>query len=307
MKPKTLISVIMPCYNAGEYVGGAIESILAQSLQDFELIIINDGSTDNSRQEILRYKDSRIKYIPFNENIGNYPARNAGMSIAEGKYVCVMDADDIAYENRLQLQYDYLESNPRTGAIGGQGKIINRNGELTGNLTNPVVPFRQLQVLLLMNNFVAHPTFMIRSSLLRKYQLRYDENYFYASDFDFISRCCTLFPVQNIDHELIQYRHHSQQISSKHYTMQVEYADRIRLSQLKYHNFDLSNEEKRIYLQLMKRMALSTEKLTEGLNLLNKLMEQNLQLKAFNQKFLFGFFDYVLAIAQEKMIAENVS
>lgn len=308
MKPKTLISVVMPCYNAEKYLSSAIESILAQSLQDFELIIINDGSTDNSHQEILRHKDSRIKYVPFSRNIGNYPARNAGMAIAKGKYVCVMDADDIAYENRLQLQYDYLENNPRIGAIGGQGKTINSNGELKGNLTNPVLPFRQLQVLLLMNNFVAHPTLMMRTSLLRKYQLCYDESYFYASDFDFISRCCTLFPVQNIDQELIRYRHHSQQISSKHYGMQVDFADRIRLSQLEFHNFNLSDQEKRIYLLLMKRMQLSsTTELTEAMNLLNKLMEQNLRLKAFNRRFLFDFFEYVLAIAQEKMSAENVS
>lgn len=122
MKPKSLISIIMPCYNAGRYVGAAIESILVQSFQDFELIVINDGSSDNSHQEILKYTDSRIRYTLLEKPPGNYPARNAGIAMARGKYICVMDADDIAFKDRLQVQYNYLKCHHRIGAIGGRGK-----------------------------------------------------------------------------------------------------------------------------------------------------------------------------------------
>jgi glycosyltransferase involved in cell wall biosynthesis len=89
-KYKTRISVIMPCYNAQKYISIAIGSILNQTFSDFELIIINDGSTDNTHLEIKRFIDKRIKYIQFPKNKGNYYARNVGMKRAIGKYISVM-------------------------------------------------------------------------------------------------------------------------------------------------------------------------------------------------------------------------
>jgi glycosyltransferase involved in cell wall biosynthesis len=302
MKPKVLISVIMPCYNCERYVGAAIESILTQSFQDFELIIINDGSTDNSHDEIIKRRNDRIRYIPLEKNVGNYPARNAGIMQAKGKYISVMDADDIAYKERLEIQYNYLEQHPKVGAIGGQGQFMNASGELSGKMTNPVVPYKQLRTFLLMNNFIAHPTLMVRSSFLHRYNLFYNENYRYASDFEFISRCSALFPVMNIDQELIKYRLHQEQISSKHFAMQVQYADLIRLNQLKSNNFQITAGEEEIYLRLMKKVKLnSSDDLVMGMSLLNNLLYQNRKLKVYNNKFLFGVFDYVLHIAQEKL------
>src|SRR5690348_1028736 len=101
--PKSFaISVVMPVYNSDQFVSYAIESILKQSFTQFEFIIINDGSTDESDSVIRKYlTDPRIKYIAFKQNRGNYAARNIGMKLATGKYICVMDADDIAFPDRL--------------------------------------------------------------------------------------------------------------------------------------------------------------------------------------------------------------
>ena len=112
------ISVIMPVYNTGEYLGEAIQSILDQTFRDFELIIINDGSSDNSLKIIKSFKDTRIKFISNTSNRGNYPSRNEGISIARGKYICVMDADDIALKSRLERQYLFMERNPEIGLAG---------------------------------------------------------------------------------------------------------------------------------------------------------------------------------------------
>lgn len=107
-----LVSVIMPTYNDEKYVKAAIESILEQTLDDLELIIVNDGSTDRTREVIVQITDPRIKFIDNRENRGRPYARNCGLEIAKGKYIAVMDADDIALPDKLSKQYRYMEDNP---------------------------------------------------------------------------------------------------------------------------------------------------------------------------------------------------
>ena len=104
------ISVIMPVFNEEKYLHEAIDSILHQTFDRFEFIIIDDASTDNSLAIIQSYADERIVLICNEYNVGNYPSRNKGLEIAVGKYICVMDADDVAYPQRLELQYQYLEA-----------------------------------------------------------------------------------------------------------------------------------------------------------------------------------------------------
>lgn len=108
----------MPVYNCKQFIGNAIDSILSQTFPLFELIIINDASTDNSKKIIYSYKDERICLINNNSNIGNYPSRNKGIDISKGKYIATMDADGIAFPERLRIQYEYLEKNLEILAIG---------------------------------------------------------------------------------------------------------------------------------------------------------------------------------------------
>src|SRR5690554_1848303 len=108
IKPE--VSVVMPVYNRQEYVSDAISSILNQSFADFEFIIVDDGSTDNSYNLISTFKDSRIKPIKLKENKGNYFARNLGMKRAVGKYICIIDSDDISLPDRIQIQHDFMET-----------------------------------------------------------------------------------------------------------------------------------------------------------------------------------------------------
>lgn len=127
------LSVIMPVYNGEAYLHQAIDSILKQTFRDFEFIIIDDASTDGSEKIVNSYEDSRIKFVRNVENLGNYPSRNKGLEIATGRYICVMDADDVAYPNRLDVQYHYLESHSDVQAVGTHydfailGKAMNRD------------------------------------------------------------------------------------------------------------------------------------------------------------------------------------
>ena len=107
-----VVSVIMPVYNAAKYLQKAIDSILHQTLSDFELIIINDCSTDNSDAIINSYNDPRIKYIRQPQNNGVVAAMNTGLAAVQSNYVAVMHADDISFTNRLEKEFSYLEKHP---------------------------------------------------------------------------------------------------------------------------------------------------------------------------------------------------
>lgn len=118
MKTRPMISVIMPVYNCGNFINQAIDSILDQSFSDFELIIIDDGSFDETERMVIAFRDKRINYYRLDHNAGNYHARNIGLKVAKGIYVAVMDADDIALPKRLETQYNYLESHDDVLATG---------------------------------------------------------------------------------------------------------------------------------------------------------------------------------------------
>lgn len=173
------VSIVMPAYNAERYIGEAIDSIIRQSFTDFECIIVDDGSTDNTRDIIRSYADERIVLI---ENQHDYiGSLNIGIDRAEGKYIARMDADDIMHPDRLKVQYTIMETEPSItvcsswmhhfGANVSAGSIA---GSYNGLVEFPLLAFLQ-------GNFVFHSTTMIRKSFLRKHQLEY-ESYPYAED-----------------------------------------------------------------------------------------------------------------------------
>ena len=132
-----LVSVIMSVYNGEKYLVQAIDSILNQTYQNFEFIIIDDCSTDNSSHILQEYaqKDSRIKIIKKEKNIGIkgfIKNLNLGISIAKGKYIARMDADDISLPERFQKQVDFLENNPEITLVGAQLNLINEQNKITG-------------------------------------------------------------------------------------------------------------------------------------------------------------------------------
>ena len=123
------VTVLMPAYNAANYIGEAIDSVLQQSFDDFELLIINDGSTDNTTQVIRSYNDTRIILIDHHVNHGIAAALNTGLSKAGGKYIARFDADDICSPERLQEQVSFLDNHPDYVLTGSDAEYISENGE----------------------------------------------------------------------------------------------------------------------------------------------------------------------------------
>jgi len=232
------ISVIMPAYNAEIYLHQAIDSILNQTFKNFEFIIIDDASTDSTPKIIDSYKDPRIHPIQNLFRKGNYPSRNKGMKQAKGKYICVMDADDIAFPRRLETQYYYLENHAETSAIGSN--FVFSKPEIKRKL---FLSYEELMIDLLTNNSFLHPSLMIRSEVVKK-QGGYNEKYTYSSDYDFMARLALTYKVENLPNTLMTYRLHESQISQSHYSEQQAYADEIRQNyQIGFINRYKTNEQ----------------------------------------------------------------
>ena len=120
-----LISVIMPAYNVGKYISAAIRSTLNQTYLNFELIIINDGSSDNTLDIALSYQDSRIYIMNNSKNLGIVKSLNKAINVSKGKYIARTDADDINMPKRFQAQVEFLESHPKVDAVGTNKYIFN--------------------------------------------------------------------------------------------------------------------------------------------------------------------------------------
>lgn len=296
MRYKVPVSVIMPCYNSSLFVSKAIKSILSQSFETFELIIVNDGSVDDTELQIKKFNDHRIVYIKFNQNKGKCTARNAGISAAVGKYICMIDFDDIAPPNRLELQYNFLESNLNVGCLGGAHEITDETYKVKGISQNPLA-YSVIKVWLLKDCFINNSTIMIRSNLIRKHNLFYNENYKKASDYDFLVRASKLFPVRNLDDVLIKHRYYSYQISAGKKIEQIEIDDIIRKEQLKQFNIKPAKEEIDIHLKLIKEQYVSDDNLKLCEDWCNKLLEANEKVKLFNNNELYNLLEYSLQMA----------
>ena len=166
------ISVVMPVYNSGKYVNEAIRSVLAQSFDDFEFIIVDDGSTDNTQSIIHSFVDTQIKFIQNKHDfIGSL---NRGMSNTTGKYVARMDADDIMHIDRLKIQHAVMQRHSEITICGTSANNFSnsqnkgRSDIVSGLIEKPILKFIQ-------GNFIIHPTTMIRSNFLRKHSLKYED------------------------------------------------------------------------------------------------------------------------------------
>ena len=199
------ISVVMSVFNGGDYLSKSIESILNQSYINFEFIIINDGSTDTSLKIIKSYKDNRIVLVN-RKNKGLITSLNEGISLAKGRYIARMDADDISFPSRLEKQFDFIEKN-NLDICGGHCLLINKNGKINGLNVVPI-SHKMCTLSLLFKVPFAHPSVMIRKQFLDENSLEYGQSsYKIAEDLDLWLRmhsCGARFG--NVDSVVLKYR-----------------------------------------------------------------------------------------------------
>lgn len=281
-----VVSVIMPCYNIEKYIVKAIESILSQGLKDFEILVVNDGSVDKTDNLIKSIKDVRIRCFQLGSNFGNYFARNFGLRHAKGEFIAFADADDISLPDRLSVQYEYLKNNSDVYCIGSQYELINSDGRSIGFMKRPL-DYEEVKVMLFVDNYVAQPTIMFRSSLVWENGIRYDESFRYSGDYDFVAKVSRDFCIQNIPQTLVQYRKHPDQISSAKRDMQTDMANRVRRKQLEYLDVEFNEAEFHIHLNLILGKYLNDDELDQVEGWLNRLIEANYRLKCFNEDYFY--------------------
>lgn len=206
---ETKISVVMPVYNGSKYLREAIESILAQTYNNFELIIIDDGSMDNSKEIINEYaqKDNRINLIS-RANKGHVETLNEGIVMAHGEYIAIMDQDDISLSNRFEKQVEFLDNNQEYVAVGTLSELIGPEGDrisclfqITGH-ENIDAEHMQCK-----GGAIIHPSVMIRKQSLIKIS-GYRKEFELATDLDLFLRLAEVGKIENISEVSFLYRVH---------------------------------------------------------------------------------------------------
>ena len=208
MSENISISVVLAVYNGELYLKEAIDSILSQTFKDFEFIIINDGSKDSTSEIILGYDDPRIVYIDNGVNKGLINSLNIGLSSSRGKYIARMDADDISFPQRLQVQFDFMEANPEIGICGSYIEEI--FFERPNERKNQKFPENdsEIKAYTFFQAPFCHPTVVMRKALLEENNLLYPKEYYRAEDYALWVELLKYTHAYNIPSVLLQYRKH---------------------------------------------------------------------------------------------------
>lgn len=281
MTMSPLVSVVMPVYNAEVFVEDAIRSVLRQSYGNFELIIIDDRSTDRTYEILKGFQavDPRIRLTRLPSNRGIISALNQGLKAAQGKYIARMDADDISLPQRFSKQVAYLEAHPEIGILGCGVQNIDHTGKLSFIPTLLSDPL-QVRWYVFFGSPFYHPTVMIRKSLLDQFSLAYDPAHQHGEDYGLWARLLSHSQGDNLPEVLLYYRIHPESLTVKYYREQRQMAARIssaaiqaylgqstfppgQVSDLSRAFLDNSREMKRqrsrlihIYLQLWKEFSI---------------------------------------------------
>jgi len=227
MTNKHLVSVLIPCYNAEKTIEDAINSILIQDYDNIELIVINDGSIDNSLQilEKIQKNDQRLKVYSNDTNIKLIKTLNKGIQLCNGKYIVRMDADDISLKNRISKQVNFMEENTDVVVCGSYMETFGYRIKKTMS-----VPINHYNIIneLFFNSSIYHPTAIIRKSILENMRVSYDEFFPNAEDYKLWYDLSKYGKLANIPEVLVKYRISNTQISKINNLSLVDSTKKIR-------------------------------------------------------------------------------
>jgi glycosyltransferase involved in cell wall biosynthesis len=178
-----MVTVLMSVYNGADYLGEAMNSILDQTFTDFEFLIIDDGSTNSTRDIIREYQDPRINLVENKTNIGLPASLNKGISLSNGSYIARQDADDVSYPTRLEEQVAFAEKSPDCALIGCSWDLIDTDGSSFGQMTTSCDHDEIMKGLMPNKIKLPHGSYLERKKALEMIG-GYDERFFYTQDYD---------------------------------------------------------------------------------------------------------------------------
>lgn len=209
MSAAPAVSVVIPAYNAGRWLAETIGSVLGQSLGDFELIVVDDASTDDTAAVAAGIGDPRLRLIRQPRNMGVSAARNAGIEAAQGEFIAFLDADDIALPQRLEKQVAFLRAHPEVAILGGWMQTFGRRDDVwTAHAHHD-----DIRAELLYDVGIMQPTAMCRRDALLRHGLRYDPALHLSEDYELWTRCADVLRLANLPEVLVNYRVHGDNCS----------------------------------------------------------------------------------------------
>ena len=223
LRPLSKVSVIIPTYDRAAYLVEAIQSVLDQTFQDFELIAVDDGSTDNTREVVERFNDKRIRYL-WQENHGVSAARNTGIKASSGEYIAFLDSDDIWLPENLELKVRLLDSRPDIGLVCSDAYLFHSNtgailskywqAESSHHTFDPFKATREpIKQLFYRGCFIMPQASMIRRQVFDTVGY-FDESLTTHEDWDFMVRIVQRYPIEIIDAPLLKLRRHDNNLSA---------------------------------------------------------------------------------------------
>lgn len=286
MNKKPLVTVFTPVYNCGEYLQETIESVLNQTFTDFEYLLVDDCSTDNSVAIIEQFSDPRIRLIKNRENKGISYNRNLGIEKSNGKYLAMLDGDDIALDTRLEKQIEFLERNPDYGILGTSVINMDSSGTPFNQDIQFGIPDEQIPSRMLFNNYIYTSSATINKNYLTD-DLRFKEEFVVAEDYELWIRLIRNCKIGIIREKLIKYRIHDSSISNQKKQLMID-TERILIErQLNELNCELTNEELQAFIALSKEDYIPyLNKYTLINSTLTKLIFANKTSKVFESIFL---------------------
>lgn len=228
------VTILLPVYNQQQYIGACIESLLSQTFTDFELLIINDGSTDDSARICKGYDDPRIRLLHNDHNRGIIYTLNRGLEQAKAPLIARMDADDLAMPKRLALQHSYMQKHPEIGGVASWIIKIDESGKKLRDVSELInddptyVAWR-----LMYDNPIAHTTMMFPTGLVREMG-GYSKKALHTEDYDLWSRIHRVRPIHILPEYLIYYRVHNKSLSHVYRPDQELVASQIAWQNLQH-------------------------------------------------------------------------
>lgn len=282
-----LVSVIIPYYNNKKYVERCLQSVLDQTYENIEIILIDDGSQEKISDILYKFKDNRIKVHRNKKNEGVVFSLNKGIQLSQGKYIARLDADDFMHKDRIVQQVTFLEENQQYVMVGSNHILIDENENILQYVSYPQEN-EEIQVFKYFSNPISHPTTLFRSSILKKFE--YNKNFLHCEDYKLWFDISKEYKIANIPQYTTYYRLHSEGISIKNRNEQVENTLELILNELELSGIQVSDEELIIHSAIVtrkgkqyfnspekiKKLKIWIDKILQILNIENNFIEEDI-------------------------------
>ncbi|MDO8793105.1 MAG: glycosyltransferase [Vicinamibacterales bacterium] len=250
------VAVVLPVFNGEVHIGDAVRSVLAQTFTDFQLLVIDDGSTDGTARILSSFSDPRLRVIQLAGHQGLVPALNRGIRESTSLLIARMDADDVCLPRRFERQVAFLETHPDVDICGSWTRHV---GERRGVRRLPVDP-EHIRARMFLGGALDHPAIMMRRAFVEGNGLAYRDDFAGAEDLDFLTRAADVGRLANVPEILLLYRAHPQQVSVVRAAAQASTHARIAARQLRALVPDADEDEVEFHVRLVLGQILSSER-----------------------------------------------